>query len=493
MACNEIVFGNIEPSPATPINELWETPNGFFNFYYSPNKYISNVEVHDDYTIGNSLATPYTPPLPSWYEWNGNSEVPLTDSGIMLGAGPTLDSSNAKKNIWDFGPWYNPAASAAVETPQREIVANGLPGFVSNPGDDDHFVKYTLPYVGSALASTRSLDLYIPQIDGIEAPENGWPVIVWVHGGYWLGGSRGDIFPAFLAWCLSKGYAVASVSYVLATAFIGAPSLLGLDQGVLDFLGTVVGVGGFPITKPSWDYTDNGLPRSGAARSGQFPSFFLDVKKATKYLQVNVAETYNLDPNKFVVTGHSAGGYNALAAATTRDLSLNGVDLSINNTDFDEPVTTNVIRHTGDDPIYAGAYSFAGPISIQLVWDYDPTHPYYGMIFTQADQTNPAGREGKLKSTARSFMGANYKSTPSFTGTSIPEFISANVAKCPPIGYCRGKYDYLIHWEHEQLLAQSCAANNVNYTSFANRTVHDFVQRNFPEGHFYNYLKSIGL
>jgi hypothetical protein len=115
------------------------------------------------------------------------------------------------------------------------------------------------------------------------------------------------------------------------------------------------------------------------------------------------------------------------------------------------------------------------------------------MIFTQADQTNPAGREGKLKSTARSFMGANYKSTPSFTGTSIPEFISANVAKCPPIGYCRGKYDYLIHWEHEQLLAQSCAANNVNYTSFANRTVHDFVQRNFPEGHFYNYLKSIGL
>src|SRR5262245_27661682 len=55
----------------------------------------------------------------------------------------------------------------------------------------------------------QRLDLYVPA--KADAPT---PVIVWVHGGAWMGGSKDVGVPALP--CLGKGYAVASVNYRLS-------------------------------------------------------------------------------------------------------------------------------------------------------------------------------------------------------------------------------------------------------------------------------------
>jgi acetyl esterase/lipase len=68
-------------------------------------------------------------------------------------------------------------------------------------------VDRNLEYVKGGHVRQR-LDLYVPKAD---AP---LPVIVWVHGGAWLAGSKEGGGPA-LAF-VAKGYAVASINYRLS-------------------------------------------------------------------------------------------------------------------------------------------------------------------------------------------------------------------------------------------------------------------------------------
>lgn len=56
---------------------------------------------------------------------------------------------------------------------------------------------------------TRSLDLYLPQ-DLKTKP----PLLVWIHGGGWRGGSKSRVYPVLLK-LTGEGYAVASVEYRL--------------------------------------------------------------------------------------------------------------------------------------------------------------------------------------------------------------------------------------------------------------------------------------
>ena len=96
------------------------------------------------------------------------------------------------------------------------------------------------------------LDLRIPT--GAAAPT---PVVVWVHGGGWSGGTRA--MPSRVTELCSRGYAVASIDYRL----------------------------------------------SGTAK---WPAQIQDCKGALRFLR-SVAATYNLDPDRFGVWGSSAGGH----------------------------------------------------------------------------------------------------------------------------------------------------------------------------------------
>jgi acetyl esterase/lipase len=96
----------------------------------------------------------------------------------------------------------------------------------------------------------RTLDLYVPKS---EAPV---PLIIWVHGGGWQGGSKQN--PKAIRF-LTRGYAVASINYRLS-------------------------------------------------QMAPFPAQIQDCKAAVRYLR-SIAKEHNIDPDRFGAWGESAGGH----------------------------------------------------------------------------------------------------------------------------------------------------------------------------------------
>jgi acetyl esterase/lipase len=110
----------------------------------------------------------------------------------------------------------------------------------------------------------QKLDLYLPkQSEG--APP--LPLIVWVHGGAWLAGSKENCPSARF---LQQGYAAASINYRLSQHAI-------------------------------------------------FPAQIEDCKAAIRFLRAN-AEKYNIDPNRIGVWGASAGGHLVALLGTPGDV-----------------------------------------------------------------------------------------------------------------------------------------------------------------------------
>ena len=107
----------------------------------------------------------------------------------------------------------------------------------------------------------QKLDLYLPEKSG-----GPLPVILWIHGGGWMAGSKEQCLPLRGSY-LERGYAVASIGYRL----------------------------------------------SGHA---VFPAQIEDCKAAIRWLRGHAKE-YGLDPERFGVWGSSAGGHLAALVGTS--------------------------------------------------------------------------------------------------------------------------------------------------------------------------------
>ncbi len=145
------------------------------------------------------------------------------------------------------------------------IVAHAASGHQPGPGarlPEGALVHRDLAYVTNGHDRQR-LDLYLPK-DGKDLP-----VIIWVHGGAWLAGSKNGFVP--LAY-VADGYAVASVGYRLSQHAV-------------------------------------------------FPAQIEDCKAAVRWLRAN-ATTYGLDPNHFAAWGESAGGHLVAMLGTTGDAKV---------------------------------------------------------------------------------------------------------------------------------------------------------------------------
>jgi acetyl esterase/lipase len=105
---------------------------------------------------------------------------------------------------------------------------------------------------GKASGRAMRLDLYLP-----EKGDKPLPLIIWIHGGAWMGGSKDGPSPALRF--TAKGWAVAQVGYRLS-------------------------------------------------QEAKFPAQIQDCKAAVRWLRANAAQ-YHLDPNKFAAWGSSAGGH----------------------------------------------------------------------------------------------------------------------------------------------------------------------------------------
>jgi len=106
------------------------------------------------------------------------------------------------------------------------------------------------------------LDLYLP-----EKAEGALPLVIWIHGGAWMSGSKEQCPAVFL---LGKGYAVASINYRLSQV-------------------------------------------------AKWPAQILDCKAAVRWLRAHAKE-YKVDPERFGVWGSSAGGHLVALLGTSGDV-----------------------------------------------------------------------------------------------------------------------------------------------------------------------------
>jgi acetyl esterase/lipase len=129
-----------------------------------------------------------------------------------------------------------------------------VPGGITVLRDQPYFVNWH---------PRQKLDLYVPQ-----QADHPLPLIIWIHGGAWLEGSKDEYAPLEY---LAERYAVASINYRLSQHAI-------------------------------------------------FPAQIEDCKAAVRWLRAN-AQKYNLDPQRFAAWGASAGGHLAAMLGVTGDVT----------------------------------------------------------------------------------------------------------------------------------------------------------------------------
>jgi acetyl esterase/lipase len=152
------------------------------------------------------------------------------------------------------------APSVVLAAPPRQPRVPLPGGAVQLPG---------IAYAQPAGFQPVLLDLYLPTAH--TQPRTGLPLVIYIHGGAWLGGDQRKSgaftdWPAVLGSIAARGYAVASLSYRL----------------------------------------------SGEAR---FPAPAIDVRTAIRWLKAHATD-YGIDPTRVVLWGGSAGGHLAAVAAT---------------------------------------------------------------------------------------------------------------------------------------------------------------------------------
>lgn len=138
-------------------------------------------------------------------------------------------------------------ACAQVKAPQRPALPKG---FVA---------EYDVAYVPMGDEAQR-LDIYFPET----RPEKRLPLLIWIHGGGWTGGSKTQM--PYLSQ-LPRGYAAASLEYRFS-------------------------------------------------QKAKFPAQIQDCQAAIRWLRANAAK-YHLDPARFGVGGASAGGHLAALVGTS--------------------------------------------------------------------------------------------------------------------------------------------------------------------------------
>lgn len=158
--------------------------------------------------------------------------------------------------------FVNSGCATKQSANQQSVFVNTMPSNVQPVYNEGNVMYKDMQYASiSGVDKTYlSLDLFLPRKE-----KNKYPLIVYLHGGAWKIGDKGDCFP--LSDSLARGYAVACVNYRLSQ----------IDK---------------------------------------FPAQIHDAKSAVRWLRAN-ADKYKLDANNFFVWGESAGGHIATLLAVS--------------------------------------------------------------------------------------------------------------------------------------------------------------------------------
>lgn len=189
---------------------------------------------------------------------------------LIVGCSTAKQSDTTAKNPMDFPMGEKPDLGDEMAFPPKRQGAGG--GGLGMQQVDTSWIEnkiVDIPY--GSVSKTQTLDIYYPN----QSESDTYPVIIAIHGGGFMMGSKtgGDVRPMLEG--VNHGYAVVSVNYRL----------------------------------------------SGEA---VFPGAISDVKAAIRFVKAN-AEKYHFDTTKIALWGDSSGGNLASLAGTSwDDDTLNG-------------------------------------------------------------------------------------------------------------------------------------------------------------------------
>ena len=254
------------------------------------------------------------------------------------------------------------------------------------PDADSSFIQkkiYDIPYASQSEA--QKLDLYFPN-EG----EGPFPTIVYFHGGgFFMRDKKDDQCQAFL-YLTRKGFAVASCNYRL----------------------------------------------TGEA---PFPANVYDTKTAVRFLRANAGK-YNLDPERFVAAGQSAGGYLVAMLAATGGRPILEDFLTGN------PDTSSAVQACID---WFGCSDFA--VAHQQLVD----NGLASFEFSNVDE--PVNVK---------FFGIRGREIPaSYMAVANP--VNYVTDRMPPTLLQHGRIDHLVAWQQSQLLydriREVCGEDRVSF------------------------------
>ena len=411
LACPDVTFDMVEfGTERSPFTSL-------------VNVYIDDLDLWDDYYLNGYWRDERNKgtiePYGEWemFEWDSAQfqQIDLdsrvgTESPLALEAGFTFDPlGDYEGEQWN----YNGPLGTTADPLQYQYVTVEDYGW----GSPKH-----------------NMTLYIPIGP---PPDGGWPVFMYLHGGFFVSGNRGQMPNGLAVELIKHGWAVATIDIVLSD--------------ITPLVNNTAGVS--PQTYPAWN------PYQDTARH---PTQILDYKMAVAHLQATFTKNLHLLSGLVVAGGHSAGGYPATMAMVTKDVTDDGNGLSYrvqDHTSYGYPVI--------EDPEIAGVYVWSPPMDFDVMDEFDFTRRS-GML---------QGNSGRytMGNTIALYWGYGFTQNPTqaqLDGASIPNLVEnvVPIDNLKPMVYAGGRSDHLVPsdshyqkygWDQASLVEDAYTARGV--------------------------------
>lgn len=420
------------------------------------NVYVDDVDLWDDYYLNGYWRDERNKgtiePVGVWetFEWDGAQfhEIDL-DSQVQTESPLALDPAFTFDPLGDYeGERWN---------------YNGPLGTTADPLQYQYVVTESYGW-GS---TKHHMTLYVPIG---QPPDGGWPVYTWLHGGFFVSGSRGQIPNGLVVALIQSGWAVASLDIILSD--------------IQPLINNAAGVS--PQTYPAWNPYDD---------TARHPTQILDYKMAVNHLQKPFVKNLYLLSGLVVAGGHSAGSYPAMMAMATKDVTDDGNGLSYrvqDHTAYGYPVI--------EDPEIAGVYVTSGPADFDSMIDFDFTR--------RAGLTHFSTGRYTMQNTVALYFGHAFTSYPTAAqiyGSSVPNIIEniAPIENLKPFCYAGGRSDHLVPsddhyqrygWDQSKLVEDAYTARGVGNLFEVRRTAeaqHYQMPYRRDDQHLIQFLENI--
>ena len=261
---------------------------------------------------------------------------------------------------------------------------------------------------GSRRHSRQRYDLSLP-----DTGEGPFPLLIYIHGGGFSGGDwqLTQNNNGLVSLARSRGYAVASVGYLL-------------------------------MGQSGW---------SGGQRA--FPENVEDVLAAVRHLRANAAE-YRLDPDRFAVSGFSAGAYMTAIVCALSNATGHGYDV----TSLGNPGVSHAVQ---------AAASTAALTNFALLNTHQNQNT--GVTYFLDHDATPEG----------AMLGGNLKdnTTSMINNLTMQNPLTHITAATPPIYMLHGTTDNLVPWQQSQIMVNKVnefVSNKAVFNQVAGRGHEDF-------------------